>query len=74
MFLSILKKTSQVNLSLARISRLKDKALLFLREDIVESALYVNKKGSQYMVLKKCGMAERVVNGCKKRGVDVITY
>ena len=74
MFLSILKKTSQVNLSLARISRLKDKALLFLREDIVESALYVNKKGSQYMVLKKCGMAERVVNGFKKRGVDVITY
>ena len=32
------------------------------------------KKGSQYMVLKKCGMAERVVNSCKKRGVDVITY
>ncbi len=32
------------------------------------------KNGSQYMVLKKCGMAERVVHGCKKKGVDVITY
>ena len=26
------------------------------------------------MVLKKCGMAERVVHGCKKKGVDVTTY
>jgi hypothetical protein len=32
------------------------------------------KSGSQYMVLKECGIAERVVNGCKKRAVDVITY
>jgi hypothetical protein len=31
------------------------------------------KIGAQYMVLKKCGMAERVVRGCKKREVDVIT-
>ncbi len=26
------------------------------------------------MVLQKCGMAEKVVRGCKKRGVDVISY
>ena len=43
-------------------------------KDIVESALYVKKNGSHYMVIKKCDMAERVVNGCKERGVDVITY
>jgi hypothetical protein len=40
----------------------------------VESALYVKKNGSQYMVQKKCGMGERVFNGCKKRGVDVSIY
>lgn len=32
------------------------------------------KNGAQYMVLKKCAMAERVVRGCKKRGVDVSIY
>jgi len=32
------------------------------------------KYGAQYMGLLQFGMAERVVNGCKKRGVDVITY
>jgi hypothetical protein len=32
------------------------------------------KNGSQYMVFKKFVMAERVVHGCKKKGVDVMTY
>jgi hypothetical protein len=27
------------------------------------------KNGAQYVELKECGMAERVVNDCKKRGV-----
>jgi len=31
------------------------------------------QNGAQYMGFQECGTAERVVKGCKKRGVDVIT-
>ena len=70
---TIYQQCSGVRFRVSGVSK-KDKALLFRRKDIVESALCVNKNVSQHMVLKKCGMAERVVHGCKKRGAAVITY
>jgi hypothetical protein len=31
------------------------------------------KKGAQHMDFQECDISERLVNGCKKRRVDVIT-
>jgi hypothetical protein len=31
------------------------------------------KKGAQHMGFQECDISERLVNGCKKRRVDVIT-